>query len=143
MLKKGDLLFNWRNGSQNHLGKTALFDLDGEYTHVGFLLKVRAIEGQCEPTFLYQAIKYAKETGVFLRAKIQVNNTFNSGELRALRLAFPPLHEQIGLSTKLTSLEDQISSEHRRINKLKKQKSGLMDDLLTGRVRVNRLLKTA
>jgi hypothetical protein len=40
ILQKGDLLFNWRNGSQNHLGKTAYFSGDERFTHVGFLLKI-------------------------------------------------------------------------------------------------------
>ena len=29
-VQKGDLLFNWRNGSKHLVGKTALFDLDGQ-----------------------------------------------------------------------------------------------------------------
>ena len=36
LLRKGDLLFNWRNGSSDHVGKTALFDVEGEFTHVSF-----------------------------------------------------------------------------------------------------------
>ena len=39
MLKKGDILFNWRSGSKEHVGKTALFELDGEYTFSSFILR--------------------------------------------------------------------------------------------------------
>ncbi len=36
LLRKGDLLFNWRNGSPGHVGKTAYFSADGEYTTYHF-----------------------------------------------------------------------------------------------------------
>src|SRR5258705_12250311 len=41
LLRKGDLLFNWRNGGSDHLGKTAYFDANGEFSHVSFLLRLR------------------------------------------------------------------------------------------------------
>jgi type I restriction enzyme M protein len=40
-LKKGDLLFNWRNGSKHLVGKTAYFDWEGKYTFASFLLGIR------------------------------------------------------------------------------------------------------
>ena len=40
-LKKGDLLFNWRNGSTHLVGKTAYFDLDGEYIFASFSQGIR------------------------------------------------------------------------------------------------------
>jgi Restriction endonuclease S subunits len=41
VLQKGDILFNWRSGSKDHIGKTAYFNLDGEYTHSSFILRIR------------------------------------------------------------------------------------------------------
>jgi restriction endonuclease S subunit len=95
ILQKGDLLFNWRNGSQNHLGKTAYFSGDERFTHVGFLLKIRTFNGKCDSRFLLSLINDLKSKGYFLTAKIQVNNTFNSSELRAVRLPMPTFDEQI------------------------------------------------
>ncbi|PMH28841.1 hypothetical protein BCU71_19065 [Vibrio lentus] len=141
LLQKGDLMFNWRNGSQHHLGKTAYFDLDEIYTHVGFLLKIRAKNTICFPLFLYYAMNYTKDCGVFLRSKIQVNNTFNSAELRALMLNFPKKNEQIIIAEKVKSLSDKITAEIETLKKLHMHKSGLIDDLLTGKVRVTELIK--
>ena len=42
VLKKGDLLFNWRSGSKEHVGKTAYFDLAGEFVHSSFILRIRS-----------------------------------------------------------------------------------------------------
>ena len=44
VLKKGDLLFNWRNGSKHLVGKTAYFDLDGEFVFASFCLGIRVKE---------------------------------------------------------------------------------------------------
>jgi type I restriction enzyme S subunit len=41
LLNRGDLLFNWRSGSPEHIGKTAIFDLDGDYTYASFVLRIR------------------------------------------------------------------------------------------------------
>jgi type I restriction enzyme S subunit len=41
ILKKGDVLLNWRSGSSKHVGKTAFFNLDGEYTFSSFILRFR------------------------------------------------------------------------------------------------------
>ena len=46
-VQKGDLLFNWRNGSKHLVGKTALFDLEGEYLFASFLIGIR-----CRPEFV-------------------------------------------------------------------------------------------
>lgn len=52
----------------------------------------------------------------------------------------PPLSEQTVMATLLDKLERDLSSEVFAAEKLYTQKSGLMDDLLTGRVRVTPLL---
>jgi type I restriction enzyme S subunit len=140
LLKKGDLLFNWRNGSQNHLGKTAYFNLEEKYTHVGFLLKIRTSPRLCDSRFLWYLLCDIKEKGFFQTAKIQVNNTFNSNELRKVVLFFPRIDEQKIIVKFLDSIQFAISNQSEYLTKLKSIKFGLMQDLLTGKVRVTDLL---
>ncbi len=143
LLEEGDLLFNWRNGSRHHLGKTGYFGGGIAMTHVGFLLRIRANRDLMHPMFLWQSLRYLKEVGVFLRAKSQVNNTFNSAELRELRVIQPSLPEQARIADSLHSLETRLAEELAQIEKLGAVKQGLMEDLLTGRVRVTKLLESA
>ena len=49
-LRKNDLLLNWRSGSPKHVGKTALFDLEGNYTYASFVLRIRS-RGKLVPGF--------------------------------------------------------------------------------------------
>jgi type I restriction enzyme S subunit len=136
ILQAGDLLFNWRNGSQEHLGKTAYFKATGEYTHVGFLLRIRANSELCDSRYLWWRISYMKSEGLFLRATSQVNNTFNSEELANMRVIVPPIPEQQRIVKALEPCEQRIRAEEAYRDKLKLQKKGLMHDLLTGMIRV-------
>ncbi|TVQ96853.1 MAG: restriction endonuclease subunit S [Desulfovibrionales bacterium] len=140
LLMYEDLLFNWRNGSKNHLGKTAFFNIHDEYTHVGFLLRIRAKPDSAFSKFLWYIINYIKENGYFLNAKIQVNNTFNSHELKSVALSFPSIVEQKAICERLDSLEYAIFNTTIRFDKLRSLKTALMQDLLTGKVRVTSLL---
>jgi len=67
-------------------------------------------------------------------------NTINRTKLHRLLVAVPPINEQITITSRKKALEERIEIETRLHAKLKAEKSGLMDDLLTGRVRVTPLL---
>jgi len=134
-LKHGDILFNWRNGSIAHLAKTVLFDLQGTYTHVGFLLRIRTGDN-LNASFLHFFLKYIKNNGFFLNSKIQVNNTYNKEELGDVLIPVPPLHEQKVAADQIATVESNISLVARRLEKLESLKKSLMQDLLTGKVRV-------
>jgi len=136
LLMKGDLLFNWRNGSRDHLGKIGFFNNDGSYTHVGFLLKIRGEPNYCISKYLWFFLYYLKLTGYYLKSKIQVNNTFNSSELAEVYIALPRLEEQSRIADILNSADKRIKVEEKSRDYLLETKKGLMSDLLTGKVRV-------
>jgi type I restriction enzyme, S subunit len=61
----------------------------------------------------------------------------NATTLKALKVIYPTPDEQLEIIEKLEPIENQISCLKTQFDKLKKQKSGLMHDLLTGTVGVN------
>lgn len=65
------------------------------------------------------------------------------GDLHRQSMALPPLEEQEQIADILRAKEARIDSEHAELSKLRLLKSGLMEDLLTGRVRVTKLLEQA
>jgi type I restriction enzyme, S subunit len=67
----------------------------------------------------------------------------NKASLLSLPLAVPSDREQALALDALASMECRIATEQRVRDKFAMQKSGLMDDLLTGRVRVTPLLADA
>lgn len=70
-------------------------------------------------------------------------NTINRAKLRRLPIAVPPEAEQSAIANREETVSRRIHVESRLLLKLRAQKAGLMDDLLTGRVRVTPLLEGA
>lgn len=61
---------------------------------------------------------------------------FNVGEMRELLVALPNLDEQLEIRARICAIADKIAIERAYLRKLGIQKSGLMQDLLTGKVPV-------
>ena len=61
---------------------------------------------------------------------------FNVGEMRDLLVATPNIEEQNRIAALLATHDRQLASEQATLSKLRQLKSGLMTDLLEGRVRV-------
>lgn len=94
-LQKGDLLFNWRNGSKNLVGKTALFNLDGDYIFASFLLGVRPDTQKILSEFLWIVLNQYRVEGRYMQFMRQnVNGLFNREELKDVEIPCPPLDVQ-------------------------------------------------
>jgi len=82
---RGDLLFNWRNGSETHIGKTAIWENDELVLHVSFLLRLRPKIEQLNSYFLWVMLNLLRSKQFFLNvSRQQVNRKFNASELSAL-----------------------------------------------------------
>jgi type I restriction enzyme S subunit len=123
-LQKFDLLFNWRNGSEEHVGKTGIWEgqLEGEILHVSFLLKIRVDQNQVNPYFLWALLNRLRATGYFTRnARMQINRKFNASELSALKLPLPPLplqNEFVKRVNKIRALQADQSVSRGHLDKL-------------------------
>ena len=62
--------------------------------------------------------------------------TITLAELRSFPLLFPPYNEQKRVVKYINEIVQNTTSEEDYLNKLKRTKAGLMQDLLTGKVRV-------
>lgn len=67
----------------------------------------------------------------------------NQGQLGALPASFPKLEEQREIADRLNRLDGILDMEQICLEKSRQLKTALMDDLLTGRVRVTPLLQEA
>ena len=79
-----------------------------------------------------------------VRRQIEIHATGTSGSMknisqpviRRLKIVLPSTNEQDRITSRIQSLQDSIAAERRTQRKLRTQKTGLMQDLLTGKVRV-------
>lgn len=112
-LQKGDLLFNWRNGSKNLVGKTALFNMEGDYIFASFLLGVRPNTKKILSEFLWILLNQYRVEGRYMQFMRQnVNGLFNREELKDVEIPCPPLDVQ-------KKIVDEIFNEIRLVHQNK------------------------
>jgi|GEM_PF-183372 len=135
ILKEGDFLFA-RSGAT--VGKTYLYrNKDGECAFAGYMIRFKTNPIRLLPGFLFQYTHsnfyYNWVKGV-LRAGAQPN--INAQEYSNMPLPKPSINEQKEITDILSSVDEEIEKETRHKEELELLKKGLMQVLLTGRVRV-------
>ena len=66
----------------------------------------------------------------------------NLGNLRRIMIAVPSIVEQDLIIQRMNTVKAQLNISNLQLTKLRNEKIGLMNDLLTGHVRVTPLLET-
>lgn len=139
LLQYGDVLMN-EGGDFDKLGRGTVWrnEIDG-CCHQNHVFRVRVNQCQLRPDFLayWSASTYGKLYFV-LNSKQSTNlASINSTQLKAFPVAKPNLAEQLAIEDRLKSVDAMIGKFRAEVDKLKLQKSGLMRDLLTGKVPVS------
>ena len=135
----GDILFSHIN-SLKHIGKTAIYEGVPEFLLHGMnLLLLRPIQNKIQPKYLLYLLRQYRKKGIFkAMAKKAVNQaSINQTELGRLLIPLPPLSEQQKIAEILSTVDKKLELERKRKEKLERIKRGMMNDLLTGRKRVN------
>lgn len=135
ILKKGDILLNWRSGSPAHVGKAAIFDEEGNYTYASFVLRIRAFKASSH--YLHALFNFMREHELFFsNVSQQVNFKMNGAVFRELEIPLPTLQEQREIISIFRGLDAKYLVENSILKKAFLLKSALMQILLTGEVRV-------
>ncbi len=139
ILQKGDLLFNWRSGSKKHVGKTAYFDLDGEYTHSSFILRIRPNQN-VNGRFIYYFLNWLRMSDYFIKLQTYaVNAKFNKSAVNVLPTILPSRREQDEI---VDAIDAAVNMEKVSIEKEKRFSDlfrTLLHQLMTAQLRVNGL----
>ncbi|TFG46428.1 MAG: restriction endonuclease subunit S [Candidatus Brocadiia bacterium] len=90
------------------------------------------------PELRCRQLNYAEWVKAWFRKQTQggIMDAIQSKTLKTLWLPIPPQHEQKRIFNRYNAISSRIQNERDNLGKLKKQKSGLMHDLLTGKVLV-------
>ena len=135
-LQKGDILFSHIN-SMVHIGKVAQYHHDRELYHGINLLLIRAND-YILPKFLYLSLcTFEVQKVVGRYAKKAINQaSINTNEVKNIKILLPSLEEQKVVVSVLSAAESEIELLKNQYKELKEQKKGLMQQLLTGSIRV-------
>lgn len=140
ILRKGDLLFNWRSGSKEHVGKTAIFDLeDAEYVHSSFILRIRVNKNH-NAKFLFYYLNFLREIGYYQKVQtFSINAKFNKSAINAMPIALPKKNIQDLIAETIEAVDNKIDNQVSIYNLKTSLFKTLLHELMTGERRVNEI----
>ena len=138
-MKRGDVAVCMSNGSKSLVGKSAPFseEVECENLTVGAFCSIFRPRNEIDASFvkhLFQSTFYQKHIDIIL-AGSAINNLQNK-VIEELKIPMIKNESRIEIGDILDSFDFETNSLIHMHEKLKLQKQGLMQDLLTGRVRV-------
>lgn len=126
-LNRGDLLFN-RTNSIEHVGKTGLFDLDGNYCFASYLVRVVPDTNRVLPLFLCLMMNSpAFQQEAKSKASKSINQAnINATIMRNLKVPVPTLDEQRRLVAEVETLQQRITEAQAIIDSALARKSAIL-----------------
>jgi type I restriction enzyme S subunit len=136
VLRTGDLVMPKDDiGGGQIIGKAVLVDEDERYVLGDHVYRLRLSDGF--PAFVRYGIKSYK-VNIQLRSKVVGSAQLGLGRRAVLEqpISFPPLKEQEAIAETLSAMDDELEVLTEQAFKLRMVKQGMMQDLLTGKVRL-------
>jgi type I restriction enzyme, S subunit len=134
IVKENDLLVA-RTGAT--VGKTYIYNhSDGKLVYAGFLIKTNICKADSKYVF-YFTQTYPYKLWVISESMRSGQPGINAEQLKTLNIPLPPLPEQRRIATALSDIDSLISSLDELIEKKRNIKQGTMQQLLTGKTRLN------
>jgi len=129
-LYKGDVLFN-RTNSYEHVGRTGVFLLDGDYIFASYLLRISVDSKKVKPLFLNTLMNSSWfQTDIKRYATKAVGQAnINATSLSNFEIPLPPLDEQERIVELFQSIEQAIVHVEGQETNLLKLKNQLLRDL--------------
>ena len=131
------LQFN-RTNSLDLVGKVGIFELEGDYVFASYLIRIRSNQDNNAKFLNYVLNSYSGQCSLRSKATPAVSQAnINAKSLRNTQLLKPTIGEQLQISQKISSIDMEKISKQTKIQTLQRLKKSLMQNLLTGKVRLN------
>lgn len=120
LLKKGDFLIN-RTNSKELVGKSAIFNLDGDYTYASYVIRYRFDTSIVIPEYvniMFMLPIVRKQIDAVSRQTAGQCN-INSDEIGAIRIPVPSLQEQQAIINDYNSTKDGSKKFYEKAKELK------------------------
>ena len=135
IVKKGDILVCVRNGSRQLIGKCALIDAKAEGSAFGAFMSVYS-----HPVlWFYFTISFSRILSKIKLMKLweQQSIKLHNKDMGDFKIPLPKLEEeQTAIATILSEMDSDIQTLQQRLSKTRQIKQGMMQELLTGRIRL-------
>lgn len=125
-------------GGWEQIGRTSLLAVPAATNQAISALVFRSPE--TVPEFVLRALQHARPRWQRVAASTRKDPNITKADVLSFEIPLPDSNEQNEIARRIRTALERIELEANTLVKLRYQKSGLMEDLLTGRVRVRALL---
>jgi type I restriction enzyme S subunit len=132
-VKKSDILICVRNGSRNLIGKCAYIDGRAIGETFGAFMSVFRSSYNDFVFHILQSHQIQKQIEETIGATI---NQLTNKNLNSFEIPFPKSEEQFRIAQILSDMDEEIVSLEKKLEKYKMIKQGMMQVLLTGKIRL-------
>ena len=133
-LAKGDVLINIVGAS---IGRCAIFDLDVECANTNQAVCVFRPNDENDSAFLSYYLQDETTQKRLFRTQVETARAnLSLGDFRKFKFVIPKKEEQVRIAAKINQFNKTILDRVNKITSLERLKKSLMQNLLTGRVRV-------
>jgi len=139
LMQVNDILICMANGSKELVGKAGAFTIEDGYLYTfgAFMGCFRTSAERADPAFvffLFQTGRYRDYINNLL-AGSSINN-LRPSTIESLEFPFPSMAEQAAIAAALSDMDSEIEALKSRREKTRAIKQGMMQELLTGRIRL-------
>ncbi len=130
-LNKGDILFN-RTNSFELVGKTGIFDLQGDYCFASYLVRVVIDEKKANPWFINLMMNsdYYQQEAKSMATKSINQSNINAQKMQSIKTPLPDLKTQNEIAKKAIDLENKISTLEEKLSKIPAEKENILKKYL-------------
>ncbi len=130
--RKGDILL----GKAASVGKVALVESDIDFNIWSPIAMIRVSSAYCSRFIYYQLQSTGLARQIALLTNSSSQGNIGMGDIERLVIGCPQYDEQIAISAIISSHDDEIKVLETRLQKARHLKQGMMQELLTGRIRL-------
>jgi type I restriction enzyme S subunit len=136
-VERGDILFN-RTNSLDLVGRTSIFDIEGDFVFASYLIRLRTDEKQLDPFFLNCYFNtdeiQARLKSIATRAVSQSN--ISATRLKGFPVPKPGLQEQGEIVAHAKALDRKLAVHRGKLEQLQDLSRTLLHELMTAKTRV-------
>jgi len=135
-VRRGDILFN-RTNTVELVGKVGIFALEGDFVFASYLVRLVAND-ENDPRFLnYYLNSFEGQKRIAAKVTPSIGQAnINTRSLKSVWAVKPPRDEQSAIADRLDAFFELVTAKEQKIAALQRLKKSLMQNLLTGRIRL-------
>jgi len=143
-LNKGDILFN-RTNSSDLVGKTGLFNLEGNFVFASYLIRIAVDKNRLSPEFInYYINMNSTQTRLRMLASRGVSQSnINATKLKGFLIPLPQIPEQQAIAIILNACDSRIAALEQEARLLQELFRAMLEELMSGRLPTGALVEDA